>query len=77
MGKIVFIDVDGTLVDYEGNLPASAAAASVHSAVRPRLARRSICSISASLYSSVIRSLIPSHLSFKIPQMRKRYKQSA
>lgn len=24
MGKIIFLDVDGTLVDYEGNLPASA-----------------------------------------------------
>ena len=24
MGKIIFIDVDGTLVDYEGNLPDSA-----------------------------------------------------
>ncbi|MCI8662379.1 MAG: Cof-type HAD-IIB family hydrolase [Hungatella sp.] len=27
MGKIIFIDVDGTLVDYEGNLPRSAAEA--------------------------------------------------
>ncbi len=24
MGKIIFLDVDGTLVDYEGNLPESA-----------------------------------------------------
>lgn len=24
MSKIIFIDVDGTLVDYEGNVPASA-----------------------------------------------------
>ena len=28
MGKIIFIDVDGTLVDYEGNLPDSAVTAS-------------------------------------------------
>ena len=27
MGKIIFIDVDGTLVDYEGNLPESAVTA--------------------------------------------------
>lgn len=27
MGKIIFLDVDGTLVDYEGRLPASAATA--------------------------------------------------
>lgn len=27
MGKILFIDVDGTLVDYEGNIPASAVSA--------------------------------------------------
>ena len=27
MGKIIFIDVDGTLVDYEGRLPESAAEA--------------------------------------------------
>lgn len=27
MGKIIFLDVDGTLVDYEGNLPGSAVAA--------------------------------------------------
>ena len=27
MSKIIFIDVDGTLVDYEGNLPRSAAEA--------------------------------------------------
>ena len=24
MGKIIFIDVDGTLVDYDGNIPGSA-----------------------------------------------------
>ena len=27
MGKVIFLDVDGTLVDYEGRLPESAAAA--------------------------------------------------
>ena len=27
MGKIIFLDVDGTLIDYEAKLPASAAKA--------------------------------------------------
>ena len=43
MKKIIFLDVDGTLVDYEGRIPTSAAAAasatgsiSVQAGARPR-----------------------------------------